>query len=236
MEIISGVEIKDLSLYIKQKKILVVSDFHIGFEEALNKQGILIPRLRFEEVTERLKDILKGIELKKIIILGDLKHEFGTISETEWRNTIKMLDLLSGFCKDIILLQGNHDNILGPIAAKRNIKIKKTFKSGDFFFCHGDVIPKNISEAKIIVIGHEHPAIGLKKDSRVEVFKCFLRGSWNGKTLIVMPSFNLVTEGTDVLKENMLSPFLHQDISNFNAFIISETIYDFGRLKNLKDL
>ncbi len=236
MEIIPGVEIKDLSLYIKQKKILIVSDFHIGFEEALNKQGILIPRLRFEEVAERLNNILKEIELKKIVILGDLKHEFGTISETEWRNTIKMLDFLSSFCKDIILLKGNHDTILGPVAAKRNINTKKTFRIGDFFFCHGDIIPKNIPEAKIIIIGHEHPAVGLKKDSRVEVFKCFLKGSWQGRTLIVMPSFNLVTEGTDVLKETVLSPFLHQDLSNFNAFIVSDKVYDFGRLKNLKNL
>jgi putative SbcD/Mre11-related phosphoesterase len=236
MEILPGVEILDLSLYIKDQDILVISDFHIGFEEALNKQGILIPRFQFDEILDRLKKILKGLKLEKIIIVGDLKHEFGTISETEWRNTLQLLDFLTGFCKDVILIKGNHDTILGPIAAKRNIKVKKTLRVGDFFFCHGDVIPKNISDSKVIIIGHEHPAVGLKKDSRIEMFKCFLKGSWHGKTLIVMPSFKLLREGNDVLNEDILSPFLQQDLSNFSVFIVSDEVYDFGKLKNLKNL
>lgn len=235
MEIVPGAEIRDLSLYLKKEKILVLGDFHIGYEEALNKQGILIPRFQFQEILDKLKTILKGLELKKIIILGDVKHEFGTISETEWRNTLQLLDFLTGYCKSIILLKGNHDTILSPIAAKRNIKIKRFFRFGNFFFCHGHFIPKNI-DSKIIVIGHEHPAVGLKKDSRVEVFKCFLKGTWNGRTLIVVPSFNLVTEGTDILKDEILSPFLMQNLSKFNVFVVSDNVYDFGKLENLKRL
>jgi len=235
MEIAPNVDILDLSLYLREKKILVLSDFHIGYEEALNKQGTFIPRFQFQEIVKRLEKILHDLELKKIIILGDLKHEFGVISETEWRNTLQLLDLLSSRCKSIVLVKGNHDTILGPIAAKRNIKVKRFFKVGDFFFCHGHFIPKNIG-SKIIVIGHEHPAVGLKKDSRVEVFKCFLRGSWKDHTLIVMPSSNLVTEGTDVLNEQLLSPFLSQDISGFHVFVVSNEPYDFGMLENLRHL
>lgn len=235
MEIVPGVEIRDLSLYIKNDKVLVLSDFHIGYEEALNKQGVFIPRFQFEEILLHLKNIFKDIELKKIVILGDLKHEFGTISETEWRNTLQLIDLLSSYCKNIVLIKGNHDTILGPIAAKRNIKIKRSLKVGDFFFCHGDKIPKSV-DSKFIVIGHEHAAIGLRKDSRVETFKCFLKGSWEGKTLIVMPSFNLVAEGTDILREELLSPFLQQDLSKFEVFIVSDEVYYFGRLSNLREL
>ncbi len=78
--------------------------------------------------------------------------------------------------------------------------------------------------------------MGLKKGSRVEVFKCFLKGSWNKKTLVVIPSFNLVTEGTDILKDKVLSPFLSQDISDFEVFVVSEKAYYFGKLKNLRSL
>jgi putative SbcD/Mre11-related phosphoesterase len=235
MEIVSGAEVLDLSLYLKKYKILVLSDFHIGYEEALNKQGVFIPRFQFEEILTRLKKILHGLEIKKIVILGDLKHEFGTISETEWRNALKLLDFLSNYCKDIILIKGNHDTILGPIAAKRNIKVKRSFKVGDFFLCHGDKVQKLVN-SKVIVIGHEHPAVGLKKDSRVETYKCFLKGSWEGKTLVVMPSFNLATEGTDVLKEGLLSPFLHQSLSKFEVFVVGDEVFYFGRIKDLEEL
>ncbi len=235
MEVFPGIEIRDLALYLKREKILVVSDFHIGYEEALNKEGILIPRFQFQEIIDKLNSILKNLELKKIVILGDLKHEFGMISETEWRNTLQLLDFLSSYCKNIILIKGNHDTVLGPIAAKRNINVKRFFRVGDFYFCHGHHIPKSVN-SKVVIIGHEHPAVGLKKDSRVEVFKCFLKGSWHGKALIVMPSFNLVTEGTDILKDEILSPFLKQNLSFFEVFIVSDKVYYFGRIKDVKGL
>ncbi|MEM4244873.1 MAG: phosphoesterase, partial [Candidatus Nanoarchaeia archaeon] len=77
---------------------------------------------------------------------------------------------------------------------------------------------------------------GLEKDSRVELFKCFLKGTGNKITLIVVPSFNLVNEGTDVLREEILSPFLMQDLSKFNVFVVSDKVYDFGKLENLRRL
>lgn len=234
MEIVPGVEIRDLSLYLKREKVLVLSDFHIGLEEALNKQGYLMPRFQFDDIIKRLKKILDGLELKKIVILGDLKHEFGTISETEWRQTLQLLDFLTAYCNDIILIKGNHDTIIGPIAAKRNVKLRKFLRLGDFFLSHGDVLKS--ADAKVMIIGHEHPAVGLKNGPRVEVYKCFLKGKFNGKTLIVVPSFNLVTEGTDVLKDETLSPFLSKNISSFEVFIVSDEVYYFGRLKNLRSL
>ena len=41
----------------------------------------------------------------KVIINGDLKHEFGTISETEWRNTLGIIDFLLKQCKNIVLFE-----------------------------------------------------------------------------------------------------------------------------------
>src|SRR3989338_9325398 len=125
MKVFDNIQIIDLGLY--SKKTLVFTDFHIGYEEALNKQGILMPRFQFREIIERLENIfgkLKGREIEKIVILGDLKHEFGTISEQEWRHTLRLLDYLGQHCREIILIKGNHDTILGPIAKKSNVKVR----------------------------------------------------------------------------------------------------------------
>jgi len=270
MKLIKDIEIIDLAIYLKKENILVLADTHIGYEEALNKQGVLIPRFQFKEIIIRLARILAQLEkncsgaceghkvklkaqsdmapplkkeskcnkkklLKKIIINGDVKHEFGRISDQEWRHTLKLLDFLKKYTKEIILIKGNHDKILGPIAEKRNVKVKDHIKINSTLIIHGDKLPTNtqLKDIKTIIIGHEHPAIGLREDQRVETFKSFLKGKYKKLNLIVQPSFNLVTEGTDLTKEKLLSPFLKQDLSNFEAYLVSDKIYKFGKLKNI---
>ena len=83
------------------------------------------------------------------------------------------------------------------------------------------------------MIGHEHPAISLRDGPRVETVKCFLVGKSKGKTIIVLPSFNLVHEGTDVLKEMRLGPILPKDIKKFDVYIVSDNVYHFGKIKKL---
>ena len=84
-----------------------------------------------------------------------------------------------------------------------------------------------------IIIGHEHPAVSIKDGPRTETFKAFLVGKWKKYNLIAQPSFNLVTEGTDVLKQQVLSPFLKNNLKNFNVIIVGDKLYEFGKLKDL---
>jgi hypothetical protein len=236
MEIVKGAEIVDLALFFKKQRALVIADVHIGFEEALNKQGILVPRFQFKEVIQKLEKIVNKAKPKTIIINGDVKHEFGSISEQEWRETLKVLDFLAKQCKKMILVRGNHDTILGPIAKKRGIEIADYFVIGSTYVTHGHKIPNdiNFSNAKTIISAHEHPAVSIHDYPKSELFKCYLKGKWKSKTLIVMPSFNLVTEGTDILKEQLLSPFLQTNLDDFEVFVVEDKVYRFGKLRNLR--
>ena len=235
MKILPKMEIADLALYFDST--LVIADVHIGYEEALNKQGILVPRLQFEEMAKRMErifGILKNKKLKRIVVNGDLKHEFGTISEQEWRNTLKFIDLLAKHCKEVILVKGNHDTILGPIAKKRNVKVVDYFEAGNILVIHGNKISQNIKKYETIVIGHEHPAVSLKEGPRIEQFKCFLKGRYKGKNLIVQPSFNSMIEGTNILRDKIMSPFLQQNLDNFKVYVVEDKVYEFGKLGNLR--
>ncbi|MBW2991317.1 metallophosphoesterase [Candidatus Woesearchaeota archaeon] len=235
MNLLPNIKIIGLTLYLVKQRILVLADSHIGYEEALNKQGILIPRLQFKEIMSNLEQVFKQVKPKLIIMLGDIKHEFGTISKQEWRDTLNLLDYLLEKAK-VVLIKGNHDNILGPLAKKKNLEIKDYFAVDNVFLCHGHKLMDDNSElkkAETIIIGHEHPAITIRDDVRVEKYKCYLLGKYKKKNLIVMPSFNFVTEGTDVLQEKLLSPFL-TNIDDFKAYILGDKIYDFGRVSKLK--
>jgi putative SbcD/Mre11-related phosphoesterase len=234
MEIAKGIETIDLALYLKKEKILVFADFHIGYEEALTKQGILMPRFQFKDMSDRLDNIFSQVQPETIIINGDVKHEFGQISEQEWRETLKLIDYLSKKCSKLILVRGNHDTILGPIAKKRNIDTAVEFKTNSMLIVHGHKVPRLDKKIKTIIIAHEHPCVSLKEGPKIEKYKCFLKGKFKKRTLVVLPSFNLVTEGTDVLQEKLLSPFLEQDISSFEAWLVSDKTYYFGKLKNIQ--
>lgn len=233
-----GIQIVDLGIFFSRYKTLVIADLHIGFEEALNKQGILVPRFQVGELIARLGKIIRKTKPETIVINGDLKHEFGSISEQEWRETLRVLDFLSEKCKRIVLVKGNHDTILGPIAGKRGIELAEHFAVGEFYVAHGHRIPDNteFAKAKTIIIGHEHPAVTISSSHRSELFKCFLKGKWKNKTLIVMPSFNLITEGTDILRESLLSPFLQANLDNFEVFAVEDKVYRFGKLRNIRHL
>ncbi|RLE45544.1 phosphoesterase [Candidatus Woesearchaeota archaeon] len=241
-KILSGIEIIDLCLYFRKEKILVIGDVHFGFEESLNKQGILVPRFQFTEVMRKVGEVLDKVKIDTVVFNGDIKHEFGKISDTEWRHSIRLLDLLLKYSKKIIFIKGNHDTILSHIAKKRNVQVVEYYKIEDVYICHGHQIPEDLdfSSAKTIIIGHEHPAVSILRDGRTETFKCFLKGKYGRKNLIVMPSFNFVTEGTDVLREMLLSPFLNRKkikLYDFEAYVVAEgEIYPFGKLRNIKDI
>ncbi len=236
MEISLGIEIVGLALWIPRAKTLVINDLHIGYEEALHRKGILVPKFQLQQILNEMAIIFSHVHPKTVVINGDLKHEFGTVLRQEWNDVLRFLDFVLKHCREIIIIQGNHDQIINAIANKRNIKVIQQFSLSEsiqpeVLIVHGDKIVE--TNAKRIIIGHEHPAITLRDKSKAEKFKCFLRGKWKKKELIAVPSFNPLLEGTDILKEQVLSPYL-ASIGNFDVFIIDKgEVFPFGKVKKI---
>ncbi len=246
VEILPGIAIADLALYLRKESILVIGDVHLGYEEALRKQGVFLPRFQFRDTIERLGKIfsllqpqLKNRKLEAVVVNGDLKHEFGTVSGQEWREILKLLDFLLQHSQRVILVKGNHDVKLAPIAGKRGIVVVEDIAINGKFVSHGHEIPgsSGFEKSGIVIVGDEHPAVSLRDGARTELYKCFLLGKWKGsgkeKKMIVMPSFNQVTIGTDILKEKFISPFMRQDLSRFEVFVVGNETYHFGKVRNL---
>ncbi len=230
MEITKGISIIGNSLWIEEGKVLIMNDLHLGYEGELRSKGILVPKVQYKDIIKKIEEILSKVTPKTIIINGDLKHEFGRISNQEWRDVLDFLDFLLLKCKKVIIIQGNHDPIIKPITNKKNVVVTKDYRIDKIHIVHGDEIVE--TDAKIIIIGHEHPAISIRENSKVEKYKCFLKGKWKRKELIVVPSFNPLLEGTDVLQGRMLSPFLEK-VDNFEVFIVSKgEVFKFGKVKS----
>lgn len=246
---------KALLLEIGGKNIFVIADLHIGYEESLNKKGILVPRQQFKQMFFELKEIFKDldkndekkkIKIDEIVLLGDLKHEFGEISQQEWHETLKILDFFEkklgkekGKGK-IVLVRGNHDTILEPIARKKKIKILEIYCVDRICFLHGDrIFPECLGrEIKTLVLGHRHPAVTLSDKYKKEKYKCFLIGKWKKKEIIILPSFLPFIEGSDVINLGGNRMFISEkEMKNFQVKVLGEDrkIYDFKSLKNISE-
>jgi len=190
----------------------------------LNKRGIFIPDRQVDEIIQRLK-VLKKLDY--FIINGDFFHEFSKIDIDVIKAAKKLIDFIKiNISSNIIIIRGNHDVMIDEVF---NFKIYDYFKLGKYLFTHGD---KKIDiKSKITVIGHEHPAVVLVDESRNEDYKCFLVS----KNLIVLPSFNLLISGHNVLTDKMLSPYLiDENLKNFEVFVSYEgEIKYFHKIKDL---
>jgi uncharacterized protein len=227
-----GFDAVGLSLYCEREDALVFSDTHLGYEGHLNRQGVLIPRFQYKEIKEHISKALELVNPGRVIINGDLKHEFGGMRFQEQYEVKDLLDMLEPF--DVTIVRGNHDTIRGPLRGFERVKIVDKLLLGTTLFVHGHSIPNDAHDADTIVIGHEHPCIGLEESGRTETVKAFLVGGWRGRDLIVMPSLNYVSHGTDMLRNKTISPFLRQDISEFRVFAVEDwKTMEFGKIRDL---
>jgi hypothetical protein len=221
-----------------KERVLVIGDLHLGYEEMLNRAGVYISRQLFEEVLKDFDEVFaKTGKVDEVVLLGDVKHGFGTITKQEWSDVLQLFDYLKKKCKKIAVVKGNHDKILEPIAKKRKIEVKDFFIWNEFCFLHGDKSFAEIYDRKIKcwVIGHGHPAVKLSDKIKTEKYKCFLIGKFKGKQVVVVPSFFGGNIGTDP-RENKLGFAWNFNFDKFYVKIVSEdnlNVLDFGILRKL---
>jgi len=246
----------DKSVYLEEEKILVIADLHLGYEQGLQEQGVLIPKTQYKKTIEDLKKIFEEIskidigkekthnqaardlvinkKIKEIIILGDLKHEFSQASSQEWREVLDLLEFFQEKCEKIIIIRGNHDNYLINIAKNKGSELKDFYILGDKAFIHGNKIFPEILDKKIkrIFLGHMHPAISIAKNVKKEIYKCFLVGKYKGKEIIILPSFFPLVEGQDLQIEDT-NLAIRLNLSGFEVYVVGDKVYDFGKLRDV---
>lgn len=235
-----NIKIIGKSLFLIKEKILVISDLHIGYEQIFLKNGFFVPKIIKEEIKKDIFYILKRVKPNKILILGDLKHDFSKINKKEKEEILEILYLLKQNCKEIILIKGNHDNALEYLIKKLKVIIKDFHIEKEYAFFHGDKIFKELFNKKIKfwIVGHNHPAITIKKYVKKEKYKCFLIGKYKSKKIIILPSFFPLVEGIDIFENEDLNLDFKINKENFNIYVVSNdnNLYDFGKLKNIKSI
>lgn len=221
-----------------KKKILTFGDLHFGYEEVLALSGVFVSMGIFEDTIAHLDLVFEKIgKVDEIVVLGDIKHDFGSILHQEWENVLKFFDYLKDKCKKIIVIKGNHDKLIEPIVRKKDVVLRDYYIKGKYCFLHGDRYLKEIygKEIKCWIMGHGHPAIKLSNGVKVEKYKCFLDGNYKGKRVIIMPSFAMFSEGSDP-RENEVITAWDFNWKKFKAYVIEEdlNVLNFGELGKIR--
>lgn len=217
MELYPGVEVVfgEPALYLKSLSILVVTDLHLGFEEACTDYGLFLPRIQFKKLIDRINRLIDLCNPSKIVINGDVKHYFSKLTHQERCEISKLLSFLRDKGLEVYIVRGNHDNYLPLVLYKYDIPLYEYMMLGDILLIHGHELKQDIiSRVKLVIIGHEHPSIRVSNElGYTTKLPCFLKVPLKtGQELIVMPALSLYASGTQITieKGNYLSPIVRE--------------------------
>jgi hypothetical protein len=204
------------AINIPELDALVIADLHLGYEGIMAEQGVFIPKTQFKEEMLMLHAVLENKKVSRIVLCGDVKHEFSETSYHEFIEVTELFKFLRENFHEIILLKGNHDNYIVRVTKRYGIKLYDELELGDFYFLHGHRMPKDLAEvkAKHVIMAHEHPAIMLHDEvGGREKIDCFLHGKLGERGLLVLPAFSTLAEGSQINvtpSRDLLSPILKE--------------------------
>ncbi len=183
------------------KKSLVITDLHLGFENALSFNNVFLGKNKtVTEITKEIELIINKTKPDSLILLGDVKSGINFITKTEWEVVPVFFENITKLI-DITLVPGNHDaNIEKLIPNEITLAGSKGIIIDDILLTHGHTMPsENFSQINTIVMGHIHPVFfqeeSLINGERVWVsIKCKKQEIFPSKSgeleLIILPSFN----------------------------------------------
>jgi len=183
------------------KKSLVITDLHLGFENALSLNNVFLGKNKtVTEITKEIELIIDKTKPDSLILLGDVKSGINSITKTEWETVPVFFENITKLI-DIILVPGNHDaNIEKLIPNEITLAGSKGIIIDDILLTHGHTMPtENFSQINTIVMGHIHPVF-FEKESLINGERvwvsiiCDKQKMFHSKSgeleLIILPSFN----------------------------------------------
>lgn len=235
IEVEPGIRVtNDRCIVFDKERVLVIGDLHLGYEKALEDEGMYLPRMNTLSIRESLNRLIEKYEPKVMVLLGDIKHDFRR-AKFEGKEEVRTIIRLIRDAAEVIIVKGNHDNYVQNIVADMGILVVDHVDIGGYRLEHGHVD----SGVRPVIIGHEHPSVrivgalsgGLK-------MQCFMYA--RGEGVLVIPPFSFLSSGTDFAtsSEDFMSPACRgADMANAELYGISELgLMDLGHLSDVSDI
>jgi putative SbcD/Mre11-related phosphoesterase len=240
IELLEGMPIA----FIKSLNSIVASDFHLGYEGAMVKNGMFVPKVNLKRIIENLDKAISKTGADRLIIVGDIKHDFSNIESDEFNELYDLMNFLKRRKVSAVLIKGNHDNFVERYREPFKLLVHgQEAAIGDYLFFHGEELPKvPKKKPRMLIMGQEHPAISINRSvGKREKLRCFLYGRYEKLPILVLPAMGYFSTGTDVNhepKDQLLSPvFKRTDIDRMHAIAIGYgSTIDFGEVSKLRGI
>lgn len=174
---------KDRAIYWASKKMLIISDLHVGKGAHFRQAGIQVPATVGKTDLDKLDQLIMEFKPAVILVTGDLfHHKMNSEVETfkRWRLRYPAIKL--------VLIKGNHDLLKVEDYSGLDIELhEKELLCYPFRFIHDQ--PKQFDQYYNIA-GHIHPGITIYGKARQSIkLPCF----YFGKTCAILPAFSVFT-------------------------------------------
>lgn len=174
------------ALFWEEKKMIIISDVHLGKITHFRKHGIAIPQNAVSENFKKITDVLEYFEPEKIIFLGDLFH---SVKNSEWD---LFEEWISNHNQETYLIAGNHDIIDQKHYYEIGIMVVDILEIDGFFFTHHPTEKQDFFNFS----GHIHPGIILRGLGMQSLkLRCF----FHKPNQMILPAFGEFT-GKFILK------------------------------------
>ena len=234
-EILPGVTItSDRCLILSEGPTVVIGDLHLGYERALEQEGMYLPRINTDSIREDLNNIISRYEPERFVLLGDIKHDFRHAGFEEKREVRRIFTLLTEAAQ-VVAIKGNHDNYLQNIISDLGLLAVDHIDIMGFRLEHGH----EDSGKRPVIIGHEHPSVRIPGSvgGRLKI-QCFVHAEKDG--VIVLPPFSPFASGNDLVldKECIMAPALKSsDYANARLYGVTDMgLMDLGTLSGISDV
>ena len=230
LELVEGVKLLPglPAVYLKKHDAVVIADLHLGYEEAMARQGVFLPRLQMRKAERLARRAREFTGASVLIVAGDIKHEFGRLLRSEKLETARFLkSAFDAGYRRIIVVRGNHDNYISHVVESLGGEFIEDLDLGEVLVTHGHKKLDPSSLPDIVIIGHEHPSISVDVGGMRARFPALLMAPLPGdRILIVLPAAGMYQTGNPVGLDSSsyLSPLVreHVDPGEITPIIIDE--------------
>lgn len=222
------------AVLIAPEEVLVVADLHLGCEAVLEEEGLSLPRVQTRKIQEYVHALIDDVAPSKVVVAGDLKHNFSRNLAQEWDDVVRFIDGLEGKVA-LEVIKGNHDNYLGSILREHHIPFTKESSFSGVRVMHGH---QGSLDDCPTVMAHIHPSVSARDTSGIRVKDpCFLFSE--ERELLVLPALSIMSGGVDVVTDEGfgdMSPLLsHMDTGSFRPLAFSgNRVLRFPSLRDMR--
>ncbi|MBV8709235.1 MAG: metallophosphoesterase [Acidobacteriaceae bacterium] len=180
------------ALWLPESQTAIIADLHLGYSWAQRRRGELGP-LADLQTRGKLFQCNEELRPKRFVFLGDIVHAPRSCApEHEWiAETLQQLSQNA----QLIAVRGNHDRQFAAEFAQLNLLHLQSWSEQLLTAIHGDRFEFTWPKDHTLVLGHLHPALGIRDASGAgQKLPVFLAN----RQCVVLPAFSPFARGYNV--------------------------------------